>query len=177
MLLNFGSESSNSSIKTTFPLRESKKTLALPQASQPQDEVKPADCLSLVCDICDIKFAKPMNLRRHAASVHNNARPFKCDQCGVAFNQKIHMARHITSVHDKVKPFKCDECSSSFALRNNLVRHQRVVHQGLKRYLCVICEPPLRFGDRSDIRKHLRRKHPNVDSLDFVEDGGVTETN
>jgi len=65
-----------------------------------------------------------------------------------------------TGIHGARKgPHSCDVCSKSYSQPQGIKRHQRETHYVS---LCVYCRD-FRWGRRYLLRKHLEKKHPNVD--------------
>lgn len=50
-----------------------------------------------VCPLCERKFYKLEQLRRHERIVHLNLRPFECKTCDLSFGTKQNMQVHLTT--------------------------------------------------------------------------------
>ena len=67
------------------------------------------------CSICDKKFLRRAELKRHTDSVHEGKKPNNCSDCDYSCYEKNKLKRHIDYVHEKNKPHKCSICDNSFS--------------------------------------------------------------
>jgi len=54
----------------------------------------------------------------------------------------------------------CRECKKGFATVGSYTRHLRMIHYKLKPLACQVCSHA--FYQRSDLKKHIQRQHPEV---------------
>ena len=63
------------------------------------------------CSICDKKFSRKAELKRHTDAVHEGKKPHKCSICDKSCSLKAELKAHIESIHEKKKPYKCLICT------------------------------------------------------------------
>ena len=61
----------------------------------------------------------------------------------------------------------CNKCGKTFTTTSAFRRHRREVHVNRKRFHCIFC--PKRFNRRNRMKEHIKQKHQQEDSNDFVE--------
>ena len=137
------------------------------------------------CSICNKRFARPDNLKRHKEKVHsvkdeqnqpqnsdstdkwimysgNKTKPFQCgyEGCGKTYITKQSLRKHLAS-HTGDSPFRCYAGYCTGAIRyydsEALARHIYKKHTMERAYACDIC--PMRFGRREHLKRHQRNIH------------------
>ena len=120
------------------------------------------------CVICDKRFNKFNDLRRHKRS--HNEKPFSCSKCEKKFNDfgaldshdRAHTHDEETSqdaleaqkeIQTNEKPFKCKKCDNRFEHNNALQEHERI-HTGDKPFHCDRCDK--NFEAKSDLNVHKK---------------------
>ncbi|GFS11257.1 zinc finger protein 64 [Elysia marginata] len=122
------------------------------------------------CDYCDFSTNRRSTLRVHVEK-HLNAEQFVCSICSYQPSSAVGLRNHML-VHTKEKTYACAECGFLTTSKSSLIRHG-LVHRKCeedgtpvqKRYQCLRCEFSCHW--RSDLAKHLRRKHDFVDRDDI----------
>ena len=138
------------------------------------------------CSLCESRFSKTNDLRRHISSVHEGKRLYQCDKCEKSFKESGHLkshirriheglkphqctfcdkkfadkknyTRHIISVHDVKMPHKCNFCDTTFTLYTNLRKHIKIVHEGKKSYECSVCHED--FNLKTNLETHTASEH------------------
>ncbi|CAG2111150.1 unnamed protein product, partial [Medioppia subpectinata] len=123
-----------------------------------------------VCDWpeCGHAFRSKSNLRMHYTS-HINDRRFQCEWytiskpgCESRFLNKIQLRRHYLC-HKSVGDFACpwDNCGKKLKSKFSLNLHL-MAHRGEKPVKCAALDCDMRFTERSQMRKHFKRKHLNI---------------
>ena len=109
------------------------------------------------CNICDYKFTRKFDLRKHIENVHEGMKPFKCNTCDYETSRNDCLKKHIESVHEGTKAFKCNICKYETAQKPSLGRHIKSVHEGIKPFKCSICnfDKFMKEGSLSNVKfKH-----------------------
>ncbi|XP_035206452.1 zinc finger protein Helios-like [Stegodyphus dumicola] len=84
---------------------------------------------TVVCDVCNMRFATYANMRRHRL-LHLGVRPFECQTCSKRFLRKDQFTEHL-SKHSKQRPYRCPFCSRSFSFRPHLKSHLSSEHANI----------------------------------------------
>ncbi|XP_054711093.1 uncharacterized protein LOC129220688 [Uloborus diversus] len=90
---------------------------------------------SVVCDVCNIRFATYASMRRHRL-LHLGVRPFECQTCSKRFLRKEQFTEHVLR-HSKHRPsmrskdYRCPFCNRSFSFRPHLKSHLTSEHAGI----------------------------------------------
>lgn len=134
------------------------------------------------CDICDTKFSRPSNLRRHRQTLHMQVRKThkcrrcdrsfpslmelrrhsarhdaprpQCPQCGLRFRLPAALDLHIAVSHARERPFSCSMCGLAFARKSAMDRHHKSVHQR-QRHTCEHCG--ISYSQPFDLKRHRAR--------------------
>ena len=80
------------------------------------------------CDMCALKFAARVNLRRHDTLLDPN-----CDVCALEFAARVNLRRHDTSPDPN-----CDVCAPEFAPGVNLRRHDTLTRTAIN-VMMIFC--------------------------------------
>lgn len=81
------------------------------------------------CSLCQHRFKRVCDLKKHKAAVHAKLRPFACKQCGKTFGQAGTRSKHFRTVHVGLKPHRCVVCERTFSEKGNMRKHMLRVHQ------------------------------------------------
>lgn len=83
-----------------------------------------------LCDQCQYRSQRKINLRRHIKNKHLNVNStffFKCEQCTYSSKKKSNLRRHILRQHLKTTPYQtsilCPVCKKTFDFRNRFIKH------------------------------------------------------
>ncbi|KAK7878189.1 hypothetical protein WMY93_031186 [Mugilogobius chulae] len=110
------------------------------------------------CERCGFKFATSSNYKIHIR-LHTGEKPYVCDICGQAFAQSSTLTYHKRR-HTGEKPYQCDLCGMSFSVSSSLIAHARK-HTGETPYKCAQPQCESKFVTSSELKKHMRRLHPD----------------
>lgn len=80
------------------------------------------------CSLCQHRFKRVCDLKKHKAAVHAKLRPFACKQCGKTFGQAGTRSKHYRTVHVGLKPHRCGVCERTFSEKGNMRKHMLRVH-------------------------------------------------
>ncbi|XP_052864236.1 zinc finger protein 878-like [Anopheles cruzii] len=151
----------------------------------------------LECDVCQERFARLENLKRHVQLKHGEAthqcqscpkkfktrdtlnihlrthtgeKPYKCrtEGCDKWYVNVSDRRRHEMSSHTMERPHKCSYCETAFIRKRQLAIHERR-HTGERPYVCSECGKA--FLESGLLRKHIRNVCPNAASDGTVAPG------
>ena len=86
----------------------------------------------VLCKECSYTTKSKSHLRRHAKSVHGDAKPHKCDECPFATSHNRDLQVHIKETHRKSLP--CEKCPHIASNKGNLQMHIDAIHMKLKSF-------------------------------------------
>ena len=112
------------------------------------------------CYICEKKFPRNYDLKRHEDSVHKKKKLHQCPICHKTFSQECEIKQHTDSIHEKQKPHKCPICDKSFARKYELKTHTEIVHEKKKPYMCTFCD--FKCSKKGNLKQHMWIKHDEV---------------
>lgn len=119
------------------------------------------DNVEYICKICGEEFNKKIDLKKHERT-HNGPKKFKCELCGKVCNRKAELKGHMRT-HTGEKPFLCPTCGKGFGFAHHLKGHL-LTHTGEKPHICEICGRG--FNDRSSMRRHVKTHLNKSDATD-----------
>ncbi|KAH9394952.1 hypothetical protein TYRP_005015 [Tyrophagus putrescentiae] len=103
-------------------------------------------------------FSTASALHAHIQTAHNPTKPHRCLLCkAVAFAKERDLAMHMQR-HSGARPHLCSLCDKAFLKRCDLLRHEQV-HANRRLFKCQHCDRA--FNDKSNLRGHLKRRHPD----------------
>ena len=73
------------------------------------------------------------NPRKIKKTAPKRKKSYNCTLCELKFSRKSDLKKHVLTDHAGIKPHKCRSCESSFARKFDLKRHIQSVHEGKKR--------------------------------------------
>ncbi|RYP34222.1 hypothetical protein DL767_004345 [Monosporascus sp. MG133] len=88
------------------------------------------------CDVCNEKFPRPREMRRH---MRKHEKPLRCQRCPASKAEKRDLLRHYRVNHPgyawnklglRPEQFRCPLCLKTFTRKDNLTRHMRRYHGG-----------------------------------------------
>lgn len=122
---------------------------------------------SFPCLICNKKFTKLKNLKKHV-KLHSAEKPYKCSKCEMSYSRSDHLRRHETSHSDNAKPFHCEFCIQRFSTRDHLKRHINNIHnpeKGKFIYECGKCGES--FNKKHKVSKHICKSHSEIENSKY----------
>ncbi|XP_030752795.1 uncharacterized protein LOC115879893 [Sitophilus oryzae] len=153
--------------------------------------------ISLICDMCSVKFTDVWAYVNHCEFVHNRFQSFhfQCNFCPrVIFNDAGRFLEHVQS-HCKISPklenerFICEFCASCFSSRGEHRTHREEVHRVSKimisHFECHCCGKKIAHRKmsrhlRQHKRENLQRKHNELaqktDQSELIVDNNITST-
>ena len=119
---------------------------------------------NIKCKICDMKFARPDQLRNHMTS-HNSSRTEQCKICGKTFKNRASLCAHVNLTHD-ISLKNIDEAieqmkNESRNETGDAGEYEPMEFQKRKseEFLCTICGKVIRGKDKSVLKLHIDRVH------------------
>lgn len=111
--------------------------LSLPNSTARSYKSKNKNMESIICSVCNKRFAFQYILTNHMKRFHGRSKKFSCKNCELKFFSLRELMDHKWT-HTGKKPFNCCLCEMSFIRRFNLIDHLDKIH-GEKKYTCKIC--------------------------------------
>lgn len=113
-----------------------------------------------VCKVCNKTFGNQGNLYVHNQR-HHERYNFCCDTCGKQFCRPFELRRHMAVKHGEgTMPYPCTQCDKAFFEPKELKTHISITHDGERPCSCPVC--PETFTRKSAMRRHIKRKHPEM---------------
>ena len=113
-----------------------------------------------VCKVCNKTFGNQGNLYVHNQR-HHERYNFCCDTCGKQFCRPFELRRHMAVKHGEgTMPYPCTQCEKAFFEPKELKTHISITHDGERPCSCPVC--PETFTRKSAMRRHIKRKHPEM---------------
>jgi hypothetical protein len=113
-----------------------------------------------ICKVCKRAFGNQGNLYVHNQR-HHERHSYCCETCGKRFSRPHELRRHSAVKHGSGPlPNQCDQCVKSFFEPKELRQHVSIVHEGERPCSCPCC--PETFTRKCAMRRHIRRKHPEM---------------
>ncbi|XP_061389469.1 zinc finger protein 569-like [Musca vetustissima] len=149
------------------------------------------------CDMCPNAYVTKAELFSHKRT-HTGETPFKCNFCNASFTSSSSLQKHVRK-HTGERPYSCDICPMRFTALNILKNHHRT-HTGERPYKCLFCEKSFtqkgdcllhqrtheygeikcfcgsKFSKITNLRIHLRVKHPNMSDEEIATINNLLKT-
>ena len=110
------------------------------------------------CPICTESFSRSLDLKTHAADIHELKTEFKCPVCSWIFHWKRALQVHVPVVHSKEIPmYSCSICDKKYYKESSLKDHVKSVHYNIRDKPCLECS--LIFSTEQQLRHHERNIH------------------
>ena len=113
------------------------------------------------CDICGKAVGTLSSLKNHKIKIHEGPKEFICESCSKKFGRSNALTAHMIKVHDRRTDNICDSCGKNFNSETSLKQHVAKIHNSekVKKILeCPHC-PDKTFENKTDLGRHIRRKH------------------
>lgn len=157
------------------PARAAAEPLAPPPAATGGGGSRPKRPRNFGCVSCEAFFLSASDRDRHVNTVHHRRRDWPCPQCDFRGLQRAHLKTHVAARHGGERRFVCPHCDDGGGCaayrsisRSAVERHVRRVHQHLRPFMCT-AECGATFAARSDLTRHIQRRHPGAAAR--VEEG------
>lgn len=148
------------------PARAAAEPPAPPPAATGGGGSRPKRPRNFGCVACEAFFLSASDRDRHVNTVHHRRRDWPCSQCDFRGLQRAHLKTHVAARHGGERRFVCPHCDDGGGCaayrsisRSAVERHVRRVHQHLRPFTCT-AECGATFAARSDLTRHIQRRHP-----------------
>ncbi len=96
------------------------------------------------CNVCDKKFCKNTDLRKHLRAPHALVlsgkgvdRSWTCSVCNAVLVTTSSLREHIGR-HERMPPYKCEVCGAGFLKRDQMSLHS-LIHSDVRPHKCNLC--------------------------------------
>lgn len=142
------------------------------------------------CSLCDKKFTRKNDAKRHELFIHLGVKPFTCSLCDKSFSKNNHLMRH-ENTHTGEKPYNCAYCDKKFTRKHDAKRHEERFHTKEKHKKDLV-DKEIDNEDLTDVfetnttneaKKEmieddweiLLKEYENTDEITSLSDPSVTE--
>ncbi|XP_073831792.1 uncharacterized protein [Musca autumnalis] len=129
---------------------------------------------SYKCEQCNRRFGHKITLDAHVRKIHQGEkRAYKCELCDKSYSFMGGLTTHMRETHERQEEsYECKipGCEKKYTSYITLQRHVRVKHLMTEvptRYVCEQCGAT--FKQTSNLRYHMRTRHPTEDDLKLKE--------
>lgn len=129
---------------------------------------------SYKCEQCNRRFGHKITLDAHIRKIHQGEkRAYKCELCDKSYSFMGGLTTHMRETHERQEEaYECKipGCEKKYTSYITLQRHVRVKHlmsEVPTRYVCEQCGAT--FKQTSNLRYHMRTRHPTEDDLKLKE--------
>lgn len=112
------------------------------------------------CSICGKRFYKYSALYHHKKLKHGCQ--YRCSICHLKLSSKGALNEHTRRHQPTTLNYLCSQCGRKF-LRPSLLKNHATVHSDDKPWKCQISECDAAYKQKSDLTKHVKRKHSGND--------------
>uniref|UniRef100_A0A1I8NGK9 C2H2-type domain-containing protein n=1 Tax=Musca domestica TaxID=7370 RepID=A0A1I8NGK9_MUSDO len=121
-----------------FLIFPSSKNLSQNTPQREESKVKGKSSESLTCPICNKKFTHLSSRNRHVKQQHEQQQRFECDLCDLDFSTPFNLRNHQKKIHfaNFVKignVIKCPHCPRKYKIEAALIKHILSTHKKDKR--------------------------------------------
>ncbi|XP_021368307.1 myoneurin-like isoform X36 [Mizuhopecten yessoensis] len=118
---------------------------------------------SFPCEICNIVFSSPDDLKTHQRSHRNGPEEYTCEVCHTKYADCIQQKSHILQMHGQEFKHFCFACGRGFRSYPCFNKHKRLFHRpDLQCPICDICRKIYPFQNTLD---YHYKKHSEVRSF------------
>ncbi|XP_021368299.1 zinc finger and BTB domain-containing protein 49-like isoform X29 [Mizuhopecten yessoensis] len=124
---------------------------------------------SFPCEICNIVFSSPEDLKTHQKSHRNGPEEYTCEVCHTEYADSYQQKTHMMQTHGQEFKHFCFECGRGFRSYPSFNNHKRLFHRpDLQCPICDICRKIYPFQNTLD--NHYK-KHSEVRSFNCNQCG------
>lgn len=115
-------------LETVTPPDTPKKMSVVEEEVSPPPSIDIKFEKTLQCDICEKKFLKSSNLKRHIAMFHYRMKNFSCKLCEFRGYRRYDISNHLTNIHQEQESIKT-ECLNDYigVIKNGVERSKQVL--------------------------------------------------